>query len=117
MNAWNGHGPIICPEQVQTDDARMIFFVEGRPAPQGSKSPGKFGFREASKYLPAWRAAVKKATEEFVDGLALFDAIDRPVKVETAFYIAPPKRTQATHPIATSIGDGDKFQRAVWDGP
>lgn len=106
---WHG-------EQVQTDDNRLIFYIEGRPAPQGSKSPMAHGFRESSKYLPAWREAVRRATSDFVDGLALFDAIDTPVKVDTFFYVAPPKRTDATHPVASSIGDGDKFQRAVWDG-
>ena len=30
-------------EQVQTDDRRMIFYIEGRPAPQGSKSPKAYG--------------------------------------------------------------------------
>ena len=112
--AWDGQGWV--PEQIQTEDTRMIFFVEGRPAPQGSKSPGKYGFRESSKYLPAWRNAVKKATSDYVDGLALFDAIDQPVRVQTFFYVAPPKHTKATHPVASSIGDGDKFTRAVWDG-
>jgi Holliday junction resolvase RusA-like endonuclease len=39
--------------------------VTGRPAPQGSKRLGAAGqLREQSAYLPAWRAAVKRAIYE-----------------------------------------------------
>lgn len=40
---------------------RLDLWVPGRPAPQGSKDGH---MREQSKYLPAWRAAVKKAVYE-----------------------------------------------------
>lgn len=46
-------------------DGRLVISVTGRPAPQGSKKQGEHGqMREQSVYLPAWRAAVKKATYE-----------------------------------------------------
>jgi hypothetical protein len=39
--------------------------VYGRPAPQGSKHHGQHGqMREASAYLPAWRAVVKRSIYE-----------------------------------------------------
>lgn len=86
-------------------------FVPGRPAPQGSKEQGSAGqMREASKYLPAWRAAIKKAVYERYKVLGVKPA-DLPlmpgaVGIEIVVHqdLAP-----------TSKPDADKLLRAILD--
>jgi crossover junction endodeoxyribonuclease RusA len=74
-----------------------LLFVDGRPAPQGSKNAFVIGGKravlvEASKHLPAWRndvvLAVKKLFYETED-VAKFV---QPVKVRMTFYIERPKQ-------------------------
>lgn len=92
----------------------ITLFVEGRPAPQGSKSyRGNGRFSEASKYLPAWRSAiVLAAKQEFYrsESIALFD---EPVKVSITFYIDKPKKPKWLFPATTP--DLDKLVRGVFD--
>lgn len=92
----------------------ITLFVEGRPAPQGSKSyRGNGRFSEASKYLPAWRSAiVLAAKQEFYrsESVALFD---EPVKVSITFYIDKPKKPKWLFPATTP--DLDKLVRGVFD--
>jgi crossover junction endodeoxyribonuclease RusA len=94
----------------------LSFDVLGRPAPQGSKkSIGNNRFVEASKFLPAWRNAVKIAAEQavIVNGWA---RVSGPVELEVMFYldrpssIPPSKRPQPTVPP-----DVDKLIRGVGD--
>jgi Holliday junction resolvase RusA-like endonuclease len=92
-------------------DAPFIIVVEGRPAPQGSKHLGAGGaMRESSVYLPAWRAAVKKAAYALMRGQGIRPA-DRPVfvgpvAVDVTFYVA-------TAPDAQP--DVDKLLRSTLD--
>lgn len=92
----------------------ITLFVEGRPAPQGSKSyRGNGRFSEASKYLPAWRSAiVLAAKQEFLrsESVAMFD---EPVKVSITFYIDKPKKPKWLFPATTP--DLDKLVRGVFD--
>lgn len=92
----------------------ITLFVEGRPAPQGSKSyRGNGRFSEASKYLPAWRSAiVLAAKQEFYrsESVAMFD---EPVKVSITFYIDKPKKPKWLFPATTP--DLDKLVRGVFD--
>lgn len=92
----------------------ITLFVEGRPAPQGSKSyRGNGRFSEASKYLPAWRSAiVLAAKQEFLrsESVAIFDS---PVKVSITFYIDKPKKPKWLFPATTP--DLDKLVRGVFD--
>lgn len=92
---------------------RLRVWVPGRPAPQGSKHHGAHGqMREASPYLPAWRAAVKRAVYEVYrergivpDDLPLFVGA---VGISVIFYLDTGQRID-------SEPDGDKLTRAVWD--
>jgi hypothetical protein len=50
----------------------LVIRVEGRPAPQGSKHEGAHGqMREASPYLPAWRAAVRNTAHRTLNALGV----------------------------------------------
>ena len=63
----------------------IAFDVLGRPAPQGSKkSIGNNRFIEASKFLPAWRSAVRAAAEQVVSVYG-WEPVSGPVEVELLF--------------------------------
>lgn len=88
--------------------------VNGRPAPQGSKHKGAHGqMREASPYLPAWRAAVRNTAHRHL--LALGVPVEvRPhlrgaVVVRRLVFIMDPSQPLDGPP------DLDKLQRAVFD--
>jgi Holliday junction resolvase RusA-like endonuclease len=92
---------------------RLVISVTGRPAPQGSKNTGSAGqLREQSPYLPAWRAAVKRAAYEAYraagvepDALPLLRG---PVGIRVTFRLDPDRRPDAPP-------DLDKLLRATWD--
>ena len=90
---------------------RVISFrVYGRPAPQGSKkSIGNNRFIESSKYLPAWRNAVKQAAEENKPDAIMTEAIS----VEAVFYLEKPKTVKRDFP--TVPPDCDKLLRGIFD--
>jgi crossover junction endodeoxyribonuclease RusA len=94
----------------------IAFDVIGRPSPQGSKkSIGNNRFVESSKYLPAWRNAVKIAAEDAVitEGWA---RVSGPVELEVMFYLDRPSTvSQAKRPYPTVPPDCDKLLRAVGD--
>lgn len=80
----------------------MTFFVEGRPAPKGSKKLGAHGqVIEMSKYIKDWVEVVAMSCW----GHKRFTA-EIPLRVETTFYLRRGWRTP----------DGDKLTRGVWDG-
>lgn len=84
-------------------------WVPGRPAPQGSKDGNG---REVSKYLPAWRAAVKRAVLEQMFELGV-KAGDRPL-------LRGPLGFSATYHMGDDQPldgppDMDKLIRATWD--
>lgn len=92
---------------------RLSITVAGRPAPQGSKKQGAHGqMREQSTYLPAWRAAVKRATYEAYraagiepDVLPLFWG---PMAVHVTFRLPAGRR-------ADGPPDLDKLLRSTFD--
>ena len=89
---------------------RFETFIEGRPAPQGSKSyKGNQRFVESSKYLPAWRKAVKNGVAAANDG-SLFEV---PVALKIVFYMERPKNPKFHRPGTPP--DLDKLVRAVGD--
>lgn len=94
----------------------ISFDVIGRPAPQGSKkSIGNNRFVETSKFLPAWRKAVKIAAEAAVME-NMWVTVVGPVELEVMFYLDRPSsvsRTKRPHPIVPP--DLDKLIRAVQD--
>lgn len=92
---------------------RLTVSVDGRPAPQGSKKSGAHGqMREASAYLPAWRAAVKKAVYIAYHALGVdpddLPLLRGPVAVSITFRLDPSRRVDCEP-------DGDKLERATWD--
>jgi crossover junction endodeoxyribonuclease RusA len=94
----------------------IAFDVLGRPAPQGSKkSIGQNRFIEASKYLPAWRSAVRAAAEQVVSVYG-WEPVSGPVEVELLFYLERPAsiaKTKRPYPIVPP--DVDKLARSCLD--
>jgi crossover junction endodeoxyribonuclease RusA len=94
----------------------IAFDVLGRPSPQGSKkSIGNNRFVESSKYLPAWRNAVKIAAEDAVitEGWA---RVSGPVELEVMFYLDRPSTVSAVkRPQPIVPPDLDKLIRGVGD--
>jgi len=94
----------------------ITFDVLGRPAPQGSKkSIGNNRFIESSKFLPAWRSAVREAAEHAVT-IAGWAQVSGPVELEVMFYLDRPSSVStAKRPHPTVPPDLDKLLRAVGD--
>jgi len=103
----------------------MIFriYVEGIPAPQGSKVRTRYGMREASQAVGPWREAVKAV-------IARTDAprMTGPVRVEYEFRFTRPASHYGTGKNAGRLkpsapawctsrkhGDLDKLQRSTND--
>jgi Holliday junction resolvase RusA-like endonuclease len=92
----------------------LSFYVEGVPAPQGSKTPnrGGFGFHEASKGLPAWRKRLVAKAVEVLAGREGFPR-DEPIYCALQFYMPRGRTVKRKHPTVTP--DVDKLERAVLD--
>lgn len=91
---------------------RLELFVEGIPAPQGSKRHvGGGRMIEMSKKLPAWRKAIEKALQEAAGDD--FPTFQPPIRVTAHFYLPRPKRSRYEGPYAAP--DVDKLQRALGD--
>lgn len=89
----------------------VSFFAAGRPAPQGSKkSVGNGRFIEASKFLPAWRAAVVSAARSVYVG----EPISTPVRVRIIVFLEKPKKPKFDTAPATPP-DADKLARGILD--
>jgi crossover junction endodeoxyribonuclease RusA len=94
----------------------ISFDVLGRPAPQGSKkSIGNNRFVEASKFLPAWRNAVRLAAEHAVT-VNGWTRVAGPVELEILFYLDRPSTISSVkRPYPTVPPDIDKLIRGVGD--
>lgn len=89
--------------------------MRGRPAPQGSKTPTRYGgFRESSKYLKPWREAVSSAAQEAVLGQEGFGIFDGPVRLEVLFFLQRPKSSKWGR-FPAGPPDLSKLLRAVED--
>lgn len=93
----------------------VTFHVEGTPAPQGSKTRTRYGMFEASQRVKPWRELVKAAAIRAGDDACLLGPLKPPYRVEMWFFIAKPRTTRATHPVAPTIGDLDKLVRSCGD--
>lgn len=88
--------------------------VAGRPAPQGSKHYGAHGqMREASPYLPAWRAAVRNTAHRVLNEIGV-PVADRPyirgaIVVRRLVFVMLPEQPLDGQP------DLDKLARGVFD--
>lgn len=97
--------------------------VNGSPAPQGSKSRGRYGgVFETSKKVGPWRNAVRTEAQSVVPV-----PLDGPVKVDAVFYLPRPKGHYGTGRNAgvlkesapaypTGTPDIDKLCRSTLDG-
>lgn len=95
----------------------LSLFIEGRPAPQGSKtSIGRGRFKESSNYLAPWRATIVDQLTDDNGIPALRFAKDVPVFVGLDFYLDRPKylKPEVVKPY-TKTPDLDKLCRAVLD--
>lgn len=95
-----------------------LLFVQGRPAPQGSKNAFVIGKRavmvEASKHLPAWRNDIILAVRQMFNDTQDVTKFVEPVKLRVTFYIERPK--QPKHKVwPGSKPDLDHYIRAVGD--
>ena len=90
--------------------ARVEFFVEGVPAPQGSKSVSRQGFLyETSKKLKPWRKKVAETAP------AVYIPKPGAVQVGLTFIMPRPKSTPKKTPPAVKRPDLDKLVRACLD--
>jgi Holliday junction resolvase RusA-like endonuclease len=96
----------------------FVLFVEGRPAPQGSKDPLPNGhMKESSKWLPKWRETIRQAClgddnqprAHYPQGVA--------VACYLVFVMPRVQRLPKTGPPPEHTGtpDVDKLTRAVYD--
>jgi crossover junction endodeoxyribonuclease RusA len=105
-------------EVVEPGRSHALLFVDGRPAPQGSKNAFVIGKRavmvEASKHLPAWRNDVILAVKKlFADSEDVSKFVE-PVKLKVTFYIERPKQPKyKIYPGGKP--DLDHYIRAVGD--
>ena len=95
-----------------------LLFVQGRPAPQGSKNAFVIGKRavmvEASKHLPAWRNDIILAVRQMFNDTQDVSKFVEPVKLKVTFYIERPK--QPKHKVYPGgKPDLDHYIRAVGD--
>lgn len=93
----------------------LTIHVEGTPAPQGSKTRTRYGFRESSKRVEPWRQAVTAAASRAGDDAALLGPIPEPYEIIIDFYIRKPRTTRHPSPTAPTVGDLDKLVRATND--
>ena len=118
-----GAGGIILPAYTDGPEdviEELSFYVEGNPAPQGSKSPnrGGKGFHEASKNLPGWRKKLVSKAGEFLAGREGFTQKDKrgdaePLYCSLQFFMPRGKTVKRAH--HTVKPDVDKLERAVLD--
>ena len=75
-----------------------LLFVDGRPAPQGSKNAFVIGKRavmvEASKHLPAWRNDIILAVKQLFNDTQDVSKFVDPVKLKVTFYLEKPPNTK-----------------------
>ncbi len=95
-----------------------LLFVDGRPAPQGSKNAFVIGKRavmvEASKHLPAWRNDIILAVRQMFNDTQDVTKFVEPVKLKVTFYLERPK--QPKHKVYPGgKPDLDHYIRAVGD--
>ncbi len=83
-------------EVVESGRSHALLFVDGRPAPQGSKNAYVIGKRavmvEASKHLPAWRAEIILAVKKLFADTEDVSKFVEPVKVRMTFFLERPKQ-------------------------
>jgi Holliday junction resolvase RusA-like endonuclease len=91
----------------------ISYFVEGEPAPQGSKNGfvknGRVVMVESSKKVKPWRNAVELATKA-----QLFEPMTTPVEIALVFHLPRPNTVTRKWPAVKP--DLDKLIRSTFDG-
>jgi len=91
------------------------YFIEGEPAPQGSKNGfiknGRVVLVESSKKVKPWRAAVARETAQFMRNRGM---ITDPVEITLLFHLPRPKSVTRLFPSVKP--DLDKLIRSTFDG-
>ncbi|TQL46700.1 Holliday junction resolvase RusA-like endonuclease [Homoserinimonas aerilata] len=114
-----GYTPYVAamPEYFEAAVDAVAFQVDGTPAPQGSKKgfsrigSTRVAMVESSDKVKPWRAAVKTAGEDAMNGRA---PLDGPLTVLITFRLAKPKTVKRDLP--TVYPDLDKLVRSTFDG-
>ena len=111
---WHDGGSVVA----EVGREHALLFVDGRPAPQGSKNAFVIGKRavmvEASKHLPAWRNDIILAVKQMFNDTQDVTKFVEPVKLKVTFYIERPK--QPKHKVYPGgKPDLDHYIRAVGD--
>lgn len=95
----------------------ISYFVEGLPAPQGSKNGfiknGRVIMVESSKNVKPWRLAVTQKTAQHMSWATL-NAMTSPVEIALVFHLPKPKTVNRKWPSVKP--DLDKLIRATFDG-
>ena len=95
----------------------ISYFVEGLPAPQGSKNGfvknGRVVMVESSKNVKPWRAAVAEQTAKHLRAQAL-DPMTTPLEIALVFHLPRPKTVTRLWPSVKP--DLDKLIRSTFDG-
>lgn len=95
----------------------ISFFIEGEPAPQGSKTGkvinGRVVMWEASSKVKPWREAVTIQTARYMSWNTL-NAITDPVEIALVFHLPKPKSVKREFPSVKP--DLDKLVRSTFDG-
>jgi Holliday junction resolvase RusA-like endonuclease len=95
----------------------ISFFIEGEPAPQGSKTGfvknGRVVMIESSTKVKPWRAAVTQKTAQHMSWETL-NPLDSPVEIALVFYLPKPKSVKRKWPSVKP--DLDKLIRSTFDG-
>jgi len=97
----------------------ISFFVEGEPAPQGSKTGkvinGRMVMWEASAKVKPWRVAVATQTRAYLESKGSNkEAIKTPVEIALIFHLPKPKTVKRNVPSVKP--DLDKLVRSTFDG-
>lgn len=91
----------------------ISYFVEGEPAPQGSKNGfvknGRVVMVESSKKVKPWREAVAWQTKAKVN-----EPMTSPVEIALVFHLPRPKSVSRVWPSVKP--DLDKLIRSTFDG-
>jgi len=97
----------------------ISFFIEGEPAPQGSKTGkvvnGRVVMWEASAKVKPWRVAVATQTKAYLQAKGSeTEPIKTPVEIALIFHLPKPKSVKRDLPSVKP--DLDKLVRSTFDG-
>lgn len=94
----------------------LDFWVAGTPRPKGNAKRGWHGrIYAGDANSKNWQIVVAVHAVEAMRGRTIA-ARDVPVEVQLEFVFKQPKKPKYSDAVSARIADGDKLDRAVWDG-